>query len=210
MRICRTNILLISTLAAALFAGCEETQSRAGQFIGPDDGTRLVQQPVTTRKRFQETTAQAPTAVESAIELSKKYGVLAEEMSKLKDENQRLVGENRGLKDRLGPCESQLAQAQKELTEANDLLLEMRLELNNWKMDVLGFRNELRDADQAQLEALLKILAVLGGEVKTSEVESRSAEQTSPAAGGTGTRSNDANQSQEQQSDKAGTSQSNG
>jgi hypothetical protein len=43
-------------------------------------------------------------------------------------------------------------------------------------MDVLGFRNEIRQAETAQLEALLKILRVLGGEVT---VESASSENKS-------------------------------
>ena len=42
----------------------------------------------------------------------------------------------------------------------------MRIELNNWKTDVLGFREEMRDAEIEQLRALLKILEILGGEVK--------------------------------------------
>ena len=62
--------------------------------------------------------------------------------------------------------EPKLQQTQKELAEANDLLIEMRIELNNWKTDILGFRAEMRDAEKTQLEALLKILNVLGGEVK--------------------------------------------
>ena len=63
----------------------------------------------------------------------------------------------------------ELEQAKKELAEANDLLIEMRIELNNWKSNIIGFRDEMRDADKYQLEALLKILKVLGGEVNTDK-----------------------------------------
>jgi hypothetical protein len=62
------------------------------------------------------------------------------------------------------------------LSEANGLLIEMRVELNNWKSDILGFRDEMRNAETAQLETLLRILKVLGGQVTT---ESAKAEVTS-------------------------------
>ena len=42
--------------------------------------------------------------------------------------------------------------------------LEMHVELNQWKADVLGFRDEMRKAEAAQLQALGKILRILGAE----------------------------------------------
>ncbi len=93
----------------------------------------------------------------------------------LRQENQTVIADNRRLKDRLAVLETQLQQTQKELNEANDLLIEMRIELNNWKTDVLSFRDEMRDADSAQLQALLKILQILGGEVKTESAQGENA-----------------------------------
>jgi chromosome segregation ATPase len=101
------------------------------------------------------------------MELSAKYTKLVEETTVLKADNQRLTEENRQLKDRLGPCQNNLTQAQKELAEANDLLIEMRIEMNDWKTNILGFRDEMRNAENAQLDALVKILEVLGGQAKT-------------------------------------------
>lgn len=117
-------------------------------------------------KRFQESAPQGPTAVESAIELSEKYARLSEQAVVLQQKNRELIAENHRLKTRLTSCQAELNQTQKELTEANNLLIEMRIELNNWKTDILGFRNEMRDAEKAQLETLLKVLKILGGEVK--------------------------------------------
>jgi len=54
--------------------------------------------------------------------------------------------------------------------------------LNNWKTDILGFRDEMRDAETAQLEALLKILKVLGGEVKTKSAQSQDSSSTAVAS----------------------------
>ena len=53
-------------------------------------------------------------------------------------------------------------------------------ELSNSKTDILGFRDELRDADKAQLEALLKILKALGGEVKPASTKNEGSATTSP------------------------------
>ena len=38
-------------------------------------------------------------------------------------------------------------------------------ELTNWKTNVLGFREEIRSAEQAQLDALHRVLKLLGGEL---------------------------------------------
>jgi uncharacterized coiled-coil DUF342 family protein len=114
---------------------------------------------------------QSPTAVESAIALSDKYAKLSEEASALRQQKQALETEKRKLTDDLQNCRSQLEQSQKDLSEVNDLLVKMQLELNNWKSDVLGFRDEMRDAEKAQLEALLKILRMLGGETKTETTQ---------------------------------------
>ncbi len=151
---------------AFFLLGCQETQNQGNGAIRSDQNQSLAVQRETSKVRFQDSVSQGPSAVESAIELSKKYSALLEDLDSLRQENLRLTTENKNLKERIGPCETQLAQAQKELNEANDLLIEMRIELNNWKTNVLSFRDEMRQADQAQLEALLRILQVLGGEIE--------------------------------------------
>lgn len=118
-------------------------------------------------QRFQEATPKNPTVVESAIELSDKYAKLSEEASLLRQQNQSLTTRNQQLKEQVSDIESRLNQTQKELSEANQVLVEMRVELNNWKTDVLGFREEIRSAQTAQLQALLKIMKVLGADSVT-------------------------------------------
>ncbi len=130
-------------------------------------------------KRFQESAPQNPTAIESAIELSKRYAKLSEEVVVLRQKNRNLLNENQQLKNKLGNYSAQLGQTQKELTEANDLLINMRIELNNWKNDILGFRGEIRQADTEQLRALIKILEILGGELKIEPAESEENPQVS-------------------------------
>ncbi|MHC4114900.1 MAG: hypothetical protein ACYSSL_06250 [Planctomycetota bacterium] len=130
----------------------------------------------TMSRRFQNAAPKGQTIVDSAVELSSKNTELFEEMMILRQENQELSAKNRRFKDQIAVLKPELKQAKKELNEANDLLIEMRIELNNWKADILGFRNEIRNADKAQLKALLRILEVLGGEVKLASNETEGAD----------------------------------
>ncbi len=140
----------------------------------------LVTRSSVTPENFQEPSSNVPNAVQSAIQLSQKCAQLSEQLTQLKQEKFDLTQENGQLKTQVTTLEPDLLQTQKELGEANDLLIEMRLELNNWKDDVLGFRSEMQDADQAQLEALLKILQLLGGEI-IPETEDKANDQNSPS-----------------------------
>ena len=156
------TILLILSLSVLLPSGCSTPQEQARGVILSDltDG-----QSSSVAKRFRESAPQSPTAVDSAIELSQQYAKLSEEAATLRQQNQELIAKNLQLKERVTILEADLQQTQKELGEANDFLVQIRLELNNWKTNVLGFRDEMRDAQKAQLEALLKIFKALGGEV---------------------------------------------
>ena len=162
---------LFSVFCSLVLLGCSSPQSQVrsstssqmDQVYSPQFLEQ--KQKVLAEKRFQQTIEHGQTAVESAIELSQKYAKLSEQAAVLQSQNQDLVAENSRLKEQVAELDTKLKQAQKELTEANDLLIEMRIELNNWKTDVLAFRHELREADIAQLEALLKILKILGAEV---------------------------------------------
>lgn len=171
-------LFLIVMVLIFLSAGCPSPQELAEVIVKPAPA-QTPSPPLNMSRRFAESTPKGQTVVESAIELSKKYAKLSEEMAAQRQKNLELTAENRRLRERLKPCQDQLKQTQEELTAANDLLIEMRIELNNWKTDILGFRNEMRDAEKAQLEALLKILKILGGEVKA---ESTKAEPAASAA----------------------------
>ncbi|MHC4843728.1 MAG: hypothetical protein ACYTEE_08010 [Planctomycetota bacterium] len=114
--------------------------------------------------RFQEPDSQGPTPVETAIEISEKYAKAVEEASQLREQNSQLSKQNSELNAKLDGAKAKLSQTEQELKEANDMLIDMRIELNNWKMDVLSFRDEMRKADKAELQALLEILKTLGGE----------------------------------------------
>jgi septal ring factor EnvC (AmiA/AmiB activator) len=149
----------------SLFYGCLPNQQQTPAVVQqPNFGQ---QQSDTVSKRFDESTSKNPSVVESAIQLSEKYAKLSEESAAMQQENKQLQNENARMKSELNETRTKLTQTQKELAEANDLLIDMRLELNNWKVDILGFRDEIRKANKAQLDSLLKVLEILGGEAKT-------------------------------------------
>jgi hypothetical protein len=180
LKIVRIIPLFLVPVLALVGSGCAASQGRPRPAVTgspTESGTSG-----STAKRFQDTPLEGRTAVESAIELSEKYARLSDQTVALREENQRLVGENEALRQQIGVLEVKLKQAQKELGEANDLLIEMLSELNNWKSDILGFRTEMREAARAQLEALLKVLEVLGGEADADALGKRHAATLNPGS----------------------------
>ena len=170
------TLLFMPLIAAA--AGCAQPGGHT-----PAVATEPAPKPHSTAaaaRRFQDDPLEGRTAVESAIELSEKYARLSDQTIALRQENQRLVTENEDLLQRINILETKLRQTQKELGEANELLIEMLTELNNWKSNILGFRGEMREAAKAQLEALLKVLEILGGEAEAGDLQRRHAGTLNP------------------------------
>ena len=184
----KTIFLLISLMPVLLLLNCVTVQEPPEVAVISDFTDRLSspmsdkQQSDSVAKRFQESAPQQSTVVASAMELSKEHAKLSEEAAVLRQENKDLIARNQQLKGQVVTLEAQLKQTQRELSEASDLLITMRIELNNWKTDILGFRDEIRDAETAQLEALLKILKVLGGEVKTKSAQGEDTSSTTVAS----------------------------
>ena len=174
IRTARSIGLLLAMVAVAV-AGCTAPQGSADPAATGDAGAAAA-------KRFRDSPLQGRTAVESALELSEKYARLSDQTVTLRQENQRLANENENLRQQVASLDIKLKQTQKELTEANDLLLEMLTELNHWKSNILGFRGEMRDAARAQLEALLKVLEILGGEAEAGVLEQRHVDTLNPEA----------------------------
>lgn len=158
-------IILLLLVPIFLLSGCSSTQ----QPEKPAVNSVVVdeQQNDAIAKRFQQPDQEGSSVVKSAMQLSSNYSRLNQEAALLRQQNEDLIAKNRQLSDREVSLNTQLKQTQKELAEANSLLIEMRVELNNWKADILGFREEMRNAETVQLETLLRILKVLGGQVTT-------------------------------------------
>ena len=119
-------------------------------------------------RRFTDSEQGADSAVESALLLSQKYQELSVETEKLRQDNSRLQLDNGELNRRVEQLKSELDKTCIELSEANEFLQQMHIELGRWKSDVLGYRDEMRNAQAAEIEALKKILRILGAEFNES------------------------------------------
>ena len=189
MQVSKKISFILAASLLLLLSGCLSSEQQAG-LIQPDSSLHgspgtpgsVDPQSGSIVKRFQDAAPQSRTAVDSAIELLEKHAELSRQAAELDRANQGLIAVNNQLKAQVTSLEGELKQAQKELTEANDLLIEMRVELNNWKTSILGFRDEMRQAETAQLEALLRILRVLGGEVAVESAQGQDSDDTTAAS----------------------------
>ncbi len=165
----RTIILLALTIAMFTLAGCARVQRIARMSMEPEKTVSTA-----SANKFKGPTQKRTSSVEIVIEMTEKYSRLSEEFLKLKQENNKFAAENQELKKQIDALQPELKKTQKELAQANNLLIDMTTELNNWKSQILGFKNEMRQADEVQLEALLKILEALGGEIKAEPIQNNS------------------------------------
>ncbi len=108
---------------------------------------------------------QGETAVESALIWSEKYSEAVEKLVVMQQENRQLAEANRAWSEQNATLQQELKQHRTELEQANEMLLEMRSELDKWKNNVLGFRQEMRQAQEIQLIALRRVLKLLGADV---------------------------------------------
>lgn len=104
-------------------------------------------------------------AVDAAMEWAKKYTEVSAERDQLLQENRQLKRKQQTHQQQVTKLKIELSSAENELAQANSMLLEMKTELEKWKTNILGFRNEMRQSQKAQLDALVRILTLIGGEV---------------------------------------------
>jgi hypothetical protein len=154
-------IIAVLLAAAILLGGC-------GQMIDKPTGEPALQVDRSAAK-YDGSPGAGLTQVESSLLLSEKYAAIAVEGEKIRQENKRLTDENVELAKNNTKLQAELDQTAKELKEANSMLIDMRVEINNWKNNVLGFRDEMRTSQKAQLEALLRIMQLLGGESRKDD-----------------------------------------
>jgi DNA anti-recombination protein RmuC len=167
-----TRLMVMAAIVTLILGGCTSAPSQpAAVATGTED--------MSATRRFSDAGG-GRTTVESAIELSEKYAKLSDQAMTLREENQRLASENQDLRQQMTSLDAKLKQTQKELNEANALLIEMLTELNNWKSNILGFRAEMREAAKAQLEAMLKVLEILGGKAEAGTLERLHASTLNP------------------------------
>jgi uncharacterized coiled-coil DUF342 family protein len=164
----KINLFCIGLSVLLLMAGCRVIEERViYETTDPQPSATPSQtaQPNAEilERRFVDPDKQND-AVQSAVTWAQKYEKMVEQNTELREQYNRLFVENTELKQQLTQTKTELERTRKELNEANEFLQEMHVELNKWKADVLGFRDEMRQAQKAQLEALSRILLILGAE----------------------------------------------
>ncbi|MHC4881531.1 MAG: hypothetical protein ACYTFX_03345 [Planctomycetota bacterium] len=168
----RNRALAAIVVISVLLAGCELPN---GYIIGgpatepeetiPDPSSMVIDQtPEKMQKRFDPTLQGGDDSEQNDVEWARRYEELSIGNNALRETNHELALENKQLEQQMNSLKSELEQTHKDLAEANEFLAQMHLELNKWKTDVLGFRQENRQAQQVQMEALGKILRILGAE----------------------------------------------
>jgi hypothetical protein len=156
--------ILIAALLATGLAGCWATNQRQEGPVVPEPPAKGAAPYLQQAGVAREAAPQLPTAIENALVLQDKYARALEDLSHEQQRTRDLTEENHKLSETEGKLQADLARAQQELAEANGLLLQMRQELEKWKADVLGFRDESRRVHEAELDALGKVMVLLGGE----------------------------------------------
>ncbi|AQT66938.1 hypothetical protein STSP2_00076 [Anaerohalosphaera lusitana] len=168
------SVISIAVIAVSLvLTGCAEMEKpveiRLTEPAKPAQAT-------TERQRFDGATAQQEAQAASQVYttriLTEENKELRKQIDELTAEKEALMEDNQVLEKRAVLLKENLAQTEKELEEANELLIDMRMELDKWKENVLGYREELRTVHTEQLRALAKILKLMGAEMVQQEQQS--------------------------------------
>jgi len=104
-------------------------------------------------------------AMDLAMDWMKKAAEANARIVEIQQQKADLKERNIKMAEQIAGLEKELKQTRGELSEANEMLLVLRKELDQWKSDVLGFRDEMRKAQSAELRALRQVLKILGAEV---------------------------------------------
>lgn len=86
-----------------------------------------------------------------------------DELRSARRELSRLAERNRELEFELARKDAELERFNEELLKRDERVKSLEEALEQWKRDVLGFRDEMRHADEAQMEALKQIIILLRG-----------------------------------------------
>ena len=178
----RYLILAMLFVGSLFLAGCGIQGELAIDKPAVEDAERTPQKPPMVidqtpekmQKRFDPTIQLGDDSEQDDLQWARRYEELSVGNNALRETNHELTLKNNQLKQQIDAMKSELEQTKNDMTEANDFLGQMHLELNKWKTDVLGFRQEIRQAQQVQVEALAKILRVLGAEPMNIPEESSS------------------------------------
>lgn len=114
----------------------------------------------------------APTTIDGIpeVRLGAQAPVLTETLDKTLNMLTDARLENEKLKEQLAAAQKALSASQAELeemttqlTQAGTRVQEFEQEMEKWKQDVLGFRDEIRAYEEAEIEVLREVVVLLRG-----------------------------------------------
>lgn len=174
-----TGIAIVGLFGSLMLGGCDwNTANSTGLEVANESPPGSGQAYIDKTAIRDESGAQTNNAVDAAMEWARKYAEVSSKRDQLLQENRRLGREQQNFQQQITKLQSELNRSEKELAQANSMLLEMKTELEKWKTSVLGFRDEMRQSQKAQLDALVRIVTLIGGEV----VEKSPTTQPAPQA----------------------------
>ena len=186
----RWNVMttVLAVAAGTLLWGCVGPERGRGRAAAPVRGVSSAPKEMTppawptAAPARSAPDGEGASAVEKVILWSGKYAEAIEQLRAREATIHELQDANRVLEEKVTRLQNDLNSAQEELRDANEFLVQMRGEIDKWKNDVLGFREEMRQAQSAQMRALVQILRLLGAvelEPETQQTEPDSAEEAS-------------------------------
>ncbi len=159
-------VYLFLILPIPMLAGCDGTmmamnapRTAPAPAPAPERGTAPYQPRVAVQP---EPGAEPDSAVDRALLYADKYMQESERCEKLRGEIRTLEDQRQADRKTIDTLRAELAAAQQELDQANAMIREINTELKQWKQDVLGFRNDMLAAQEAQLRGINMILKVVG------------------------------------------------
>lgn len=159
----RCTIVILIT-ASLMLSACENVQQNTIDTAPIEQQAQSQSQPQPVEANRFQNAPDEPTAIDKLIKLAQEKADLSEKYIEQLKSNNKVSNENAQLRQVNKQLTAELEQTKTELNQTNKLLIEMRAELDQWKSKILEFHNESRNTDKAQLEALFKILQLIGGQ----------------------------------------------
>ena len=104
-------------------------------------------------------------AVAIGAQAVKKRDETMDKLEEVRKQHRLLLDKDKISQEDISKLEAKLAGTEKELTEANEMLMEMQVELAKWKKDVLSFREEMRDSQKVLIEGVTRLHVLISGGV---------------------------------------------
>lgn len=162
-----TEIAVVGLLVSLMLGGCAwNTPTSTGLEVANGTPPASGQAYLDKTAIRNETGKRTSNAVDTAMKWAGKYAEVSSKRDLLLQENSKLKQEQQTFQRQISKLQLELNRAEKELAQANSMLLEMKTELEKWKISVLGFRDEMRYSQKAQLDTLVRILTLIGGDVE--------------------------------------------